>query len=84
MDSKTLFEIQMPAVQTAFELWIPDDLTIGDATRLVCAVVEDQKDAWFKASRSTSLYAKSSGEELDINKRIRDFDFVNGSKLVLI
>jgi len=84
MSSKILLSIYLPATMSSFEMWIPGELTVHDATRLICAVVAQQEEAWFQPSSTTSLYMRASGAELDVSVLIKDLGFVNGSQLLLI
>lgn len=84
MQDKTLYVVTLPAANKSFELWIPDELSIHEATRLTQSILEEQEKKQFKAGATTSLYLKSNGAELDADKPIGEFDFVNGTELVLI
>lgn len=84
MKNKTLFSVRLPAADRSFELWIPDELSIYEATKLVAALLDEQEDRQFKSDAATALYLKSDGTELDVNKRVGEYGFVNGTELVLI
>ncbi|MCL2136261.1 MAG: hypothetical protein FWH40_01855 [Coriobacteriia bacterium] len=84
MASKTLFAIYLPATQANFEVWVPNELTVRDAMQLINTVIADREGRWFKPGLYTSIYDKATGNELDINRLISDYSFVNGSQLVVI
>jgi hypothetical protein len=84
MKDKTLLSIYLPATQSTFELWVPDSLTIHDTIELACLVMQEQVGRRFSPSKDTALYTRTSGEELDVNMRVADYGFVNGSQLVLM
>ena len=84
MKNKTLFSIRLPAVNKSFDLWIPNELSIYEATKLVQTLLEEREARHFKASASVSLYLESESEELEVDKLIGEYDFVDGTKLVLI
>ena len=84
MKNKTLFNIRLSAVNKSFEMWIPNELSVYEATKLTIGILQDQEQRWYEASKSTSLYVEESGEELDINKFVGDYNFVDGTELVLV
>ncbi len=84
MQDKTLFSVALPAVNKSFELWIPDELSVYEASRLAQSILEEKEDRQFKASKSVSLYLKSNGAELDVDKYVGEYDFVDGTELVLV
>ena len=84
MSTKTLFSIYVPATQVTLEMWVPDELSVRDATQLICTVVSDREGRWYKPDANTALYDKLSGDELDVNVLVKDLGLVNGSQLVLI
>jgi len=84
MDTKTLFSIFLPATVRSYEMWIPDELSVYEATQLVCKILAEQEGRYFVPDKGTALYEKATGDELDINVRIGDMGFVNGTQLVLI
>lgn len=84
MTDKVLYSILLPASNNTFELWIPNELTVNEATQLAARILEEQESREFKTDRSTALYLKSSGVELDTNKHMGEYEFVNGTQLVLM
>lgn len=84
MTNKTLFLVFLPATAKTYDLWIPNELTVYEATSLVCKILGEQESRYFIPKNTTALYDRLSGEELDINLFIRDLGCVNGTQLVLI
>lgn len=84
MKNKTLFSVQLPAANKSFDLWIPDELNIGDITQLTICLLEEQEGRQFAADGTTALYHKSNGVELDINKCLGEYAFADGTQLVLM
>jgi hypothetical protein len=84
MSTKTLFSIYVPATQVTLEMWVPDELTVHDATQLICTVVNDREGRWYQPDQNTALYDRLSGDELNINVLVKDLGLVNGSQLVLM
>jgi len=65
-------------------MWIPDELSIAEATQLAVGILQEQESRQFKADRTTTLYLKENGAELDVNKLVGEYGFVDGTQLVLI
>jgi hypothetical protein len=84
LKDKTLFSIFLPATQKSYELWIPNELSVYVAKELVCKILADQEARYFISDANTALYEKASGNELDVNSRVGDLDYVNGTQLVLV
>ena len=84
MKNKTLFSIRLAAANRSFEMWVPDELSIYEATQLIIGILQEQESRRFKADRSTSLYHEDSGTELDVDKLVGEYNFVDGTQLVLV
>lgn len=84
MSTKTLFSIYIPVTQETLEMWVPDELSVHDATQLICTIVRERESRWYKPDEHSSLYDRSSGDELDVNLRVKDLGLANGSQLVLM
>jgi hypothetical protein len=84
MTTKTLFSIFLPATGRAYEMWIPNELSVYEATQLVCRILVEQEGHCFAPDNTTALYEKSSGTEININSYIGELAYVNGTQLMLI
>jgi len=84
VETKTLFSIFLPATIKSYEMWIPNELSVYEATQLVCKILAEEESRYFLPDKSTALYEKATGDELDINSRIGDLGYVNGTQLVLL
>ena len=84
MNDKTLYAIKVSAANESFELWVPDELSVSLATQLTINVLREKTAKQFEATAATSLYLKETGDELDINKLMGEYNFVDGTELVLI
>jgi len=84
METKTLFSVLLPATNKTYEMWVPDELSVYDATRLICKILAEQEDRYFVPGQTSALYEKASGDELDINTRIGELGFVSGTQLMLV
>jgi hypothetical protein len=84
MNEKTLFSIFLPATASAYEMWIPHELSVIEATQLVCRILMEQENRYFVSDANTALYDKASGTELEGNRRVGELDYPNGTELLLI
>ena len=84
MKNKTLFSVRLPAADKTFELWIPDELSIFEAAQLTANILKEQESRQFVADKATTFYLKENGAELDINKLVGEYAFVDGTELVLM
>ena len=84
MDKKTLLTIRVPAVDKSFDFWIPDHLSIDDVTKLVQELILESEHRLFKASAAATLYLEADGLELDLDNKVSEYAFVDGTRLVLI
>jgi hypothetical protein len=81
---KTLLSIFLPATGKSYEMWIPDELSVHEAQVLVGRALEEQEEPYFALSETSALYEMTSGVELDVNMRIGELDFVNGTHLMFV
>ena len=84
MKEKTLLAVHLPAVNNSYDFLIPNEFSIKDTTQFVANLLEEKEKRRFKADVTTSLYLKSDGSELDVNKLVGECNFVDGTELVLI
>ncbi|MDR3307505.1 MAG: hypothetical protein LBS58_01220 [Coriobacteriales bacterium] len=84
MNEKTLFSVFLPATGRSYELWIPDELAVFEATQLVSRILSNSASDFFAASAATALYDKSNGTELEMDRLMVDYGYVNGSELILV
>ncbi len=83
MKNKTLFSVTLPAVAKSYDLWIPDELSVHDATKLIIKVLEERERKRFMVDSTTSLYHRADGVELDLNKLVGEHEFIDGTELIL-
>jgi hypothetical protein len=82
--NKVLFDILLPATGRTYEIWIPKELTVFEATQLASRLLAEQESRFFIPNRETALFDRFSGDELDINERIGRLGYVNGAHLILV
>jgi len=84
MSVKTLFSVFLPATCKSYEIWIPNDLQVYEATQLVARILSNLESDFYVAGKETALYDKANGTELEMDKLVADYGYVNGSELVLV
>jgi hypothetical protein len=84
MGDKILFNVLLPATATSYELWVPLDITVAQATQLICRILGMAREALFKPQTSTMLFDRASGKALKPDIYIGDLGYCNGSRLILV
>lgn len=65
-------------------MWVPKELTVFECTRLIGRLLSEAEGRFFRATADTALYARQTGEELRMDVYMGDFDFCNGTRLILM
>ena len=78
---KMLLHIKVPAAGREFDFWVPKELNVRTATRLMAKMIEDQAPAFFSDSSQVALYYAEDGTLLDLNEKIGSAGLANGSYL---
>jgi len=65
-------------------MWIPNELPVLEAVQLAVGLLEEQEHRRYKGGKTTSFYLRESGEELDAGKLMGEYNFVDGTELILI
>jgi hypothetical protein len=81
---KVLFDVMLPATGRSYELWVPKELTVFEATQLVARILAEQESRFFEPSKETALFDGVTGDELGINERIGALGYANGTRLILV
>jgi len=80
---KAFLCFHLPIANKSFDLWIPNDMSVHEVARLAQKMLQEQESRFYLAGNTTSLYLKDSGEELEANKYIGEFEFIDGTELIL-
>lgn len=80
---KILVNLYVPLIEESYEIFIPNNKTIGGAIELICKVLNDWNEEHFKLI-SYNLYNQETGEIYNKESTIKDSNIVNGTKLILV
>lgn len=84
MNKKILLNITLPATQGTYDVWVPESMTLLDATKLVTGLLKTREGDRFTVTETTSLIERESGDLLDPSKTLEELEFVDGTELVLV
>ena len=82
--SKILLEITSPAAGESYDVFVPDNMQIGELISLLGIVFTQTSNGIYIFSNQAVLSEKNAGTVYNPNDRIRDLDIKNGTKLLLI
>lgn len=82
--NKILVEIQVPAIGTSYDFWIPVHLYLNEVLLSVGKALEDLSNGSFLLSEDTVICDKADGAILNLEKTVADLGIKNGSVLLLI
>lgn len=81
---KYLIEVYLPYTEKSYDIYIPQNILIFDATRLISNALEKVTNGVYKSTPNAVLCEKNNCDVLDVNKRAYELNIKNGSKLILI
>ena len=84
MNNKILVELDIPLIETKYDLFIPINKKVGTIKRLIEEALLELTDNAYIISDDTNLYSKETGTIYDVNKNVRDTDLKNGSRVILL
>jgi hypothetical protein len=84
VSEKTLFSIFLPATGLSYDVWIPKEISVYDATQLVSRLLAERESRFFVPSGQTALYNAVDGAELRGDACIGNLGLSNGTRLILI
>lgn len=82
--SKILLEITSPAAGESYDVFVPDNMQIGELISLLGTVFTQTSNGTYIFSNQAVLSEKNAGTVYSPNDRIRDLDIKNGTKLLFI
>ena len=82
--NKILIELYIPLIEKNYDLYIPINKTIGTIKKLIEEGLVDLTNDAYEIKETTNLFSKETGKIYDVNKKVRETDLKNGSKIVLI
>ena len=82
--NKILIELEIPAIEKKFDLFIPINKKIGTIKSLIEKGLAESNDIDYEIKEDTNLFSKDTGNIYDVNNTVRDTDLKNGSRIILL
>ena len=83
-NNKILVELDIPLIEKSYDLYIPINRTIGTDKRLIEKALVEITEGAYSPRQDTKFFSKETGQVYDINKKVRETDLKNGSRIILI
>ena len=84
MNNKILVELEIPLIETKYDMFIPINKKIGTIKSLVENSLMELTDNAYSPRQDTNLYSKETGDIYDVNRTVRETDLKNGSRIILL
>lgn len=81
---KILVRLEVPAIEKSYDVWIPDNLNVGDTIDLLGNSVEKISNQKYVYSGTECLCIRSGGKLMNRKEKLLAYDIKNGDYLVLI
>lgn len=82
--SKTLFDVKLPATNRHYDFWVPDDMTMGDVSALICQAMQNIEPDFFANTGESALMYLRTGQIQDPSATVGQIGFINGDQFVLV
>ena len=83
MNFRVYVTLEVPILDTSYELLVPIDRRIHDIIELLRENVKELKENYYQ-NKMPNIFNKSNGGLYDMNLIIKDSDFKTGTRLILI
>ena len=83
MDFRVYVTLEVPILDTSYELLVPIDTRIHDLIELLRENIKELKENYYK-DKIPNIFNKSNGTLYDMNLLIKDSDIKTGTRLILI
>ena len=83
MDFRVYVTLEVPILDTSYELLVPIDRRIHDLIELLRENIKELKANYYK-DKIPNIFNKSNGTLYDMNLLIKDSDIKTGTRLILI
>ena len=84
MSNKILFSIFLPATTGVYDIWVPKEITVYQATGLISQLLAEREQRFFMPTNSIALYDGVSGSELRADAFVGALGLCNGARLILV
>ena len=81
---KILVELEIPALEQVYDVWIPDDLMISQVIRQLAAGMQSLSDEEYVSSGAECLCRRKGSQLLKPSLSLRDYEIRSGDHLLLI
>ena len=82
MDNKVLIKLLIPELNTSYDVFIPINIRIGTAIKLLNEILKELIGGDFIDNNSRCFYNSEDASKYSINSLIRDTNIRNGSVVV--
>ena len=83
MDFRVYVTLEVPILDTSYELLVPIDRRIHDLIEVLRNNIKELKENYYK-DKIPNIFNKSNGTLYDMNLLIKDSDIKTGTRLILI
>ena len=83
MNFRVYITLEVPILDTSFELLVPIDRRIHDLIEVLRDNIKELKENYYQ-DKIPNIFNKSNGELYDMNLIIKDSDIKTGTRLILI
>lgn len=83
MDFRVYVTLEVPILDTSYELLVPIDRRIHDLIEILRENIKELKENYYK-DKIPNIFNKSNGTLYDMNLLIKDSDIKTGTRLILI
>ena len=83
MDFRVYVTLEVPILDTSYELLVPIDRRIHDLIELLRENIKELKENYYQ-NKIPNIFNKSNGTLYDMNLLIKDSDIKTGTRLILI
>ena len=84
MNDMLLVNVLLPATRTAYYVWVPAALSVGEASKLIAAILSCHDLRHPDAMRSTALMSEDTGCFINPRRAIGELGLAPGAHLVLV
>lgn len=82
--SKVLVELRVPVARASWDVWLPDDLTMGEVAELLGSMVPELSDGLYRPQGDIALCDPASGLIYSARDTVRAAGLEMGSRLLVI
>ena len=83
MDFRVYITLEVPILDTSYELLVPIDRRIHDLIDLLRENIKELKENYYQ-NKIPNIFNKSNGELYDMNLIIKDSNIKTGTRLILM